>query len=76
MLLAVRGFQVLDMIEAKMTQQAMEKALPLLDLEHPGLVQAPGLNPHKLLLLRIPTGKDQATRPGSLLGLAHLRHLS
>ena len=54
-----------------MKQLAKEKELLPCDQEHPGLVQAPGLNPHKLLLLRTPTGKDQATLPGSLLGLAH-----
>ena len=74
MLLAVKGFQVLDKLEAKMTQQAKVKALLPLDLGHPGLVQAPGLNPHKLPLLRTPTGKKLANPLGNLLGLAH-RHL-
>ena len=71
MLLAAKGLQVLEKIEAKMKQQAKEKARLLHNQERPGLMQAPGENPHNLLSLRTPTGKKLATPPGNPLGLAH-----
>jgi hypothetical protein len=68
---ADKGLQVLEETTTKMKQPAKEEGLPPRDQEHQGLEQAPGLHLHKLPSLRTQTGKQLATPPGNLLGLAH-----